>query len=194
MEDIQGMPATLLGLALRFFQFFFAAVSLSVMASTNDFPSVSAFCHLVAATGLQSLSSLALATVDVYAIMVKRSLQNRRLVSLFAVGDGVTSTMTFAAACASAGITVLIDNDLNSCSANHCVQFETSTALAFISWFARLNTRSVPTRVHIVTGFFFLLIWSLYLTFFKNPVLGNHCSFCCRNTDQETYYAKWLQS
>ncbi|CAF1831940.1 hypothetical protein Bca4012_030239 [Brassica carinata] len=133
MEDIQGMPATLLGLALRFFQFFFAAVSLSVMASTNDFPSVSAFCHLVAATGLQSLSSLALATVDVYAIMVKRSLQNRRLVSLFAVGDGVTSTMTFAAACASAGITVLIDNDLNSCSANHCVQFETSTALAFIS-------------------------------------------------------------
>ncbi|CAF2165184.1 hypothetical protein IGI04_027206 [Brassica rapa subsp. trilocularis] len=138
MEDIQGMPATLLGLTLRFFQFFFAAASLSVMASTNDFPSVSAFCYLVAATILQSLWSLALATVDVYAIMVKRSLQNRRLVSLFAIGDGVTSTMTFAAACASAGITVLIDNDLNSCSANHCVQFETSTALAFISWFAAL--------------------------------------------------------
>ncbi|RID54017.1 hypothetical protein BRARA_G01371 [Brassica rapa] len=167
MEDIQGMPATLLGLTLRFFQFFFAAASLSVMASTNDFPSVSAFwyfiqfystyncfavtpfqrkcmlvstyvSYLVAATILQSLWSLALATVDVYAIMVKRSLQNRRLVSLFAIGDGVTSTMTFAAACASAGITVLIDNDLNSCSANHCVQFETSTALAFISWFAAL--------------------------------------------------------
>lgn len=101
--------------------------------------------------------------------MVKRSLQNRRLVSLFAIGDGVrdsmnhlasqlyvlrkrrwiniqyvyvkmqvTSTLTFAAACASAGITVLIDNDLNSCAQNHCVQFETSTALAFISWFASL--------------------------------------------------------
>ncbi|KAG2269490.1 hypothetical protein Bca52824_064045 [Brassica carinata] len=39
---------------------------------------------------------------------------------------------------ATAGLTVLIDNDLNSCSANHCVQFETSTALAFISWFAAL--------------------------------------------------------
>lgn len=138
MEDIQGMPATSLGLALRFFQFFFAAASLSVMASTNDFPSVSAFCYLVAATGLQSLWSLALATLDVYAIMVKRSLHNPRLLTLFAVGDGVTSTMTFAAACASAGITVLIDNDLNSCSANHCVQFETSTALAFISWLAAL--------------------------------------------------------
>ncbi|CAF1908961.1 hypothetical protein Bca4012_050054 [Brassica carinata] len=94
--------------------------------------------YLVAATGLQSLWSLALATVDVYAILVKRSLQNRRLVSLFAIGDGVTSTMTFAAAFATAGITVLIDNDLNSCSANHCVQFETSTALALISWFAAL--------------------------------------------------------
>ncbi|WZZ33311.1 hypothetical protein YC2023_016712 [Brassica napus] len=46
--------------------------------------------------------------------------------------------MTFAAAFATAGITVLIDNDLNSCSANHCVQFETSTALALISWFAAL--------------------------------------------------------
>ncbi|KAG2308460.1 hypothetical protein Bca52824_028208 [Brassica carinata] len=138
MDDIEGMPGTLLGVALRFFQFFFAAASLSVMASTSDFPSVTAFCYLVAATGLQSLWSLALAAVDVYAIMVKRSLQNRRLVSVFAIGDGVTSTLTFAAACASAGITVLIDNDLNSCSQNHCVQFETSTALAFISWFAAL--------------------------------------------------------
>lgn len=45
--------------------------------------------YLVAATGLQSLWSLALASVDVYAIMVKRSLQNPRLVSLFAIGDGV---------------------------------------------------------------------------------------------------------
>ena len=48
--------------------------------------------YLVAATGLQSLWSLALATVDVYAILVKRSLQNRRLVSLFTIGDGVRPT------------------------------------------------------------------------------------------------------
>lgn len=50
----------------------------------------------------------------------------------------ITSTLTFAAACASAGITVLIDNDLDSCSKNHCVQFETATAMAFISWFTAL--------------------------------------------------------
>lgn len=47
MEYIQGMPATLLGLSLRFFQFFFAAASLSVMASTSDFPSVSAFWYFI---------------------------------------------------------------------------------------------------------------------------------------------------
>ncbi|KAH0899788.1 hypothetical protein HID58_049356 [Brassica napus] len=116
----------------------FRAFSSTAMADAGMDDVQRRLIYLVAATGLQSLWSLALATVDVYAILVKRSLQNRRLVSLFAIGDGVTSTMTFAAAFATAGITVLIDNDLNSCSANHCVQFETSTALAFISWFAAL--------------------------------------------------------
>ena len=50
----------------------------------------------------------------------------------------VTSTLTFAAACASAGITVLIGNDLGSCDQNHCTEFETATAMAFLSWFAAL--------------------------------------------------------
>lgn len=48
----------------------------------------------------------------------------------------ITSTLTFAAACASAGITVLIGNDLNDCAENHCSRFETATAMAFMSWFA----------------------------------------------------------
>ncbi|CDP07107.1 unnamed protein product [Coffea canephora] len=138
MKDIQGMPGTVGGLFLRFAQFLFAVVALCVMAATNDFPSVTAFCYLVAAAGLQSLWSLALAIVDVYALLVGRSLQNYRLVSLFAIGDGVTSTLTFAAACASAGITVLIGNDLGSCDQNHCTEFETATAMAFLSWFAAL--------------------------------------------------------
>lgn len=43
MKDIQGMPGTIGGLVLRFFQFVFAAVALSVMATTSDFPSVTAF-------------------------------------------------------------------------------------------------------------------------------------------------------
>ncbi|KAG5566711.1 hypothetical protein RHMOL_Rhmol01G0294200 [Rhododendron molle] len=138
MEDIQGMPGTIGGLVLRACQFLFAVVALCVMATTNDFPSVSAFCYLVAAAGLQSMWSLALAIVDVYALLVGRCLQNHRIVSFFAIGDGITSTLTFAAACASAGITVLIGNDLGICNENHCLQFETSTAMAFLSWFTAL--------------------------------------------------------
>ncbi|KAL6979332.1 hypothetical protein U1Q18_020996 [Sarracenia purpurea var. burkii] len=134
MKDIQGMPGTIGGLVLRFCQFVFAAVALCVMATTTDFPSVTAFCYLVAAAGLQSLWSLSLAIVDMYAILVGRCLQNYRAVSFFAVGDGITSTLTFAAACASAGITVLIGNDLGICSQNHCTEFETATAMAFLSW------------------------------------------------------------
>ncbi|KAG9445597.1 hypothetical protein H6P81_011725 [Aristolochia fimbriata] len=116
MKDIQGMPGTPGGLALRFFQFVFAVASLCVMASTSDFASVTAFCYLVAAVILQSLWSLTLAMVDIYALLVKRCLRNSRIVSLFTIGDGITSTLTFAAACASAGITVLIGNDLEAIS------------------------------------------------------------------------------
>jgi len=43
MKDIQGMPGTIGGLSLRVSQFVFAAAALSVMASTSDFPSVTAF-------------------------------------------------------------------------------------------------------------------------------------------------------
>lgn len=43
MRDIQGMPGTTGGLALRLCQFAFAVVSLCVMATTSDFPSVTAF-------------------------------------------------------------------------------------------------------------------------------------------------------
>ncbi|KAA8550394.1 hypothetical protein F0562_002078 [Nyssa sinensis] len=96
MKDIQGMPGTVGGLILRFSQFVFAVVALCVMATTSDFPSVTAFCYLVAAAGFQSLWSLSLAIVDIYALLVGRCMQNYRVVSLFAVGDGITSTLTFA--------------------------------------------------------------------------------------------------
>lgn len=43
MKDIQGMPATSTGLLLRCLQFSFAVVSLAVMVTTSDFPSVTAF-------------------------------------------------------------------------------------------------------------------------------------------------------
>lgn len=45
--------------------------------------------YLVAATGLQSIWSFSLAVVDIYALLVGRSLQNYRVVVFFAMGDGV---------------------------------------------------------------------------------------------------------
>ncbi|XP_077225468.1 CASP-like protein 5A2 [Tasmannia lanceolata] len=151
MKDIQGMPGTPGGLVLRFLQFIFAVVALCIMVSASDFTSVTAFCYLVAAASLQSLWSMSLAIVDIYALLVRRCLRNSKIVSLFAIGDGITSTLTFAAACASAGITVLIGNDLGECSQNHCARFESATAMAFISWFAAslsflLNFWSLASR------------------------------------------------
>ncbi|CAA7390468.1 unnamed protein product [Spirodela intermedia] len=136
MKDIQGMPGTPGGLALRLLQLAFAIAALVVMISTSDFTSVTAFCYLVAATILQGTWSLLLAGVDIYAILVRRSLRNHFVVCFFTVGDGITAILTFAAASASAGITVLIGNDLNRCAENNCASFETATAMAFLSWFA----------------------------------------------------------
>ncbi|CAN8316810.1 unnamed protein product [Cochlearia groenlandica] len=135
MQDIQGMPGTTGGLILRLSQFVPALISVSVMISTSDFRSATAFCCLVLAVGLQSLWSLSLFIIDAYALLVKRRLGNHFVVQCFTIGDGITSTFTFAAASASAGITVLI-NDLDECDVNHCTRFETATAMAFISWFA----------------------------------------------------------
>ncbi|CAK9139102.1 unnamed protein product [Ilex paraguariensis] len=114
----------------------------------NTFVLFCVISYLVAAVALQSLWSLSLAIVDVYALSVRRCFRNPGVVSLFAIGDGITSTLTFAAACASAGITVLIGNDLDRCDLNHCTRFMSATAMAFISWFA-------------VSPSFLLNFWSL---------------------------------
>ncbi|MBA0866615.1 hypothetical protein Goshw_022878 [Gossypium schwendimanii] len=89
MKDIQGMPGTKGGLFLRLSQFIFSIISVSVMVTTNDFRSATAFCYLVLAVGLQSLWSLSLAFVDMYALLVKRSLRNYIAIRLFTIGDGV---------------------------------------------------------------------------------------------------------
>ncbi|CAA2985205.1 CASP 5A1 [Olea europaea subsp. europaea] len=151
MKDVHGMPGTIGGLFLRLCQFVFAVVSLCVMTTTSDFPSVTAFRYLVAAVGLQSFWSLSLALADIYALSVRRRFRHVGVVSLFAIGDGVTSTLTFAAACASAGITVLIGNDMDKCNVNHCTKFMSATAMAFLSWFATspsfiLNFWSLASR------------------------------------------------
>lgn len=46
--------------------------------------------YLVAAAILQCLWSLSLAIVDIYALLVKRSLRNARAVCIFTIGDGVS--------------------------------------------------------------------------------------------------------
>ncbi|KAK2972128.1 hypothetical protein RJ640_007189 [Escallonia rubra] len=148
MKDVQGMPGTPGSLVLRVCQLILSAVSLSVMASTSDFPPVTAFRYLVAAVSLQSFWSLTLAVVDVYALLVGRSLRSPRVASLFTIGDGITSTLTFAAASASAGITVFVVNDLDRCDVKHCGKFMSATAMAFMCWFA-------------VSPSFFLNLWSL---------------------------------
>lgn len=43
MKDIEGMPGTRGGLALRCIQLGFAVAAFAVMAAYSDFPSVSAF-------------------------------------------------------------------------------------------------------------------------------------------------------
>ncbi|XP_008791543.2 CASP-like protein 5A1 [Phoenix dactylifera] len=136
MKDVQGSPGTPGGLALRLSQSSFAAAALCLMLTTADFASVTAFCYFVAAVILQCSWSLLLAFVDLYALLVKRCLRNSSVLFLFTIGDGITSTLTFTAACASAGITVFISNDINKCAGNHCTSFETATAMAYLCWFA----------------------------------------------------------
>jgi hypothetical protein len=43
--------------------------------------------------------------------------------------------MTFSAGCALAGITTLIDDDLNQCTPNNCTRYEAAAAMAFCAWF-----------------------------------------------------------
>ncbi|KAI5682567.1 hypothetical protein M9H77_03795 [Catharanthus roseus] len=138
MKELIGSPGTVCGLILRIGQFAFAAASIGVMVSTYGFSNYTAFCYLIASMGLQVLWSFGLACLDVFALRIKRDLQNPVLVSLFVVGDWVTATLSLAAACSSAGIAVLYAKDLKFCKGQMqlpCSRFELSIVLAFISWF-----------------------------------------------------------
>ncbi|XP_047331993.1 CASP-like protein 5A1 [Impatiens glandulifera] len=72
MKNIQGMLGTKGGLKLRLIQFVFVVISFSVMISTSDVQSVSAFRFLVVVVGLQSVWSLTMSVIDVYALLVGR--------------------------------------------------------------------------------------------------------------------------
>ncbi|VAI21149.1 unnamed protein product [Triticum turgidum subsp. durum] len=136
MVDLMGAPGTRWGLGTRLAQALLAAAAIGFMASTDDFNEVTAFRLLVTAEALQCLWSLALAAVDVYALLVKRAFRTPRATTIYSIGDWVTGALTFAAASGSAGITVLINDDLMMCSENHCPSFMASTSMAFFTWFA----------------------------------------------------------
>ncbi|SPT16575.1 unnamed protein product [Triticum aestivum] len=136
MVDPRGAPGTRWGLAARLAQALLAAAAVAFMASTDDFRTLTAFRLLVAAESLQCLWSLALAAVDVYALLVKRSFRTPRATTIYSTGDWVTGALSFAAASGSAAMTTLINNDLLLCSENHCPTYMAATAMAFLSWFA----------------------------------------------------------
>ncbi|XP_059628080.1 CASP-like protein 5B1 [Cornus florida] len=138
MKDLFGSPGKVSGLVLRIGQCLFAAASIVVMATASGFSTITAFCYLIASMGLQFLWSFALACLDIHALRKRRGLQTHVLMSLFVVGDWVTSILSLAAACSSAGVMVLLVRDTNFCRDQpqlSCSMFQISTAFAFVSWF-----------------------------------------------------------
>ncbi|KAK6161327.1 hypothetical protein DH2020_004708 [Rehmannia glutinosa] len=135
MKNFAGSPGTWTGLVLRMGQCLFAAGSIASMATTTTFFNYTAFCYLIASMGLQVIWSFGLAFMDAYALLRKKVLHNPVLVSLFAVGDWVTATLSLAASASSAGITVLYFGDLGGCSlVEECTKYQMAVALAFLSW------------------------------------------------------------
>ncbi|KAK9104571.1 hypothetical protein Scep_021415 [Stephania cephalantha] len=93
MKKLFGGPGTVGGLVLRIGQCLFASSpSIGAVVSALGFSGYTAFCYLIASMGLQVLWSFGLACLDVYALRIKRDLQNPILVSLFVVGDWGPST------------------------------------------------------------------------------------------------------
>ncbi|WOL09293.1 CASP-like protein 5B3 [Canna indica] len=137
MKVVVGSPGTWSGLLLRVGQCAFAGASIGVMLSAYGFSNYTAFCYLIASMGLQALWSFGLLCLDIFALKYERDLHNPLLVSLFVVGDWVTATLSLAAACSSAGVTVLFVKDLNFCEKYHqfsCGRFQISIAMAFVTW------------------------------------------------------------
>ncbi|CAN1279471.1 CASP-like protein 5B3 [Linum perenne] len=135
MRDFAGTPGTLTALFLRISQCVFAAASITAISTTSSFFNFTAFCYLIASMGLQVIWSFGLALLDAYALLRGKILHNSLLVSLFAVGDWVTATLSLAAASASAGITILLFHDLGHCGLlGECQKYQMAVALAFLSW------------------------------------------------------------
>ncbi|KAK1355277.1 hypothetical protein POM88_048533 [Heracleum sosnowskyi] len=138
MKEVFGSPGKVSGLVLRIGQFLSAGASCGAMTSAPGFSVSTAFCYLIASMGIQALWTFVLACVDIKAIRLRRGLQSRTLVSLFAVGDWVTSIVSLGAASSSAAVMFLFVVDTELCNIDQnlgCNMIEISIALAFFSWF-----------------------------------------------------------
>uniref|UniRef100_A0A7N0V4Q6 CASP-like protein n=1 Tax=Kalanchoe fedtschenkoi TaxID=63787 RepID=A0A7N0V4Q6_KALFE len=138
MKNLFGSPGRVSGLVMRVLQCLFASASVGIMVSSSGFSTSTAFCYLIVSMGIQFLWSFALACLDMHALRIKKDLQNHLLVSLFAVGDWVTSILSLAAACSSAGVVVLYAKDTKLCKDQkplNCEGFQIAIVMAFVSWF-----------------------------------------------------------
>uniref|UniRef100_A0ACD5XGD1 Uncharacterized protein n=1 Tax=Avena sativa TaxID=4498 RepID=A0ACD5XGD1_AVESA len=135
MEVVPGKPGTLLGLGLRSVQLGCGAITLVIMASI-DFTTSPSFRFLVAASGLLCFWSMSLASLDIYALRIKRHL--RHLDWFFTIGDGIVGAIIFTAASMAGGITDFIRSDGKECAEHHCARYVVSTVFEFLGFFALL--------------------------------------------------------
>ncbi|XP_076905964.1 CASP-like protein 5B1 [Bidens hawaiensis] len=139
MKSLFGSPGKVSELVLRTGQCLFAACSLAVMASASGFSTATSFCFLIAAMGLQVLWSFGLACLDIHALRLKKDLHNHVVLSLLVIGDWVTTILSLAAACSSAGVMVVFMKDTDICTRSQitlsCNTFQVAVVLAFVAWF-----------------------------------------------------------
>ncbi|XP_047318597.1 CASP-like protein 5B3 [Impatiens glandulifera] len=135
MKDFAGTPGTVSGLVLRICQCIFAVASITAMATSETFISVTAFCYLIASMGWQVIWSCTLTFLDAYALANNKLIHNQLTVSFFLIGDWVTAILSLAAASSSAGITILYFNDMGHCVLeDYCIKYQMSVVFAFFAW------------------------------------------------------------
>ncbi|XP_047324354.1 uncharacterized protein LOC124927897 isoform X1 [Impatiens glandulifera] len=136
MTDIQGMPGTKGGLVLRLIQLVLAGISLCVIVTTRNFPmDITSFRYFMVSVVIECTWTLCMAMVDIYALSVGHRLLNHVMMTLFTIGDGVTSILLFAASSGCAGVIYFIQHELDRSSENRCTPFAYAVGLALTSWF-----------------------------------------------------------
>ncbi|KAL6600596.1 hypothetical protein ACP70R_045396 [Stipagrostis hirtigluma subsp. patula] len=117
MKDVAGSPGTWGGLALRVSQCVCTAASLVAITTAQGNDSFSAFIFLGISMELQLLWSFCLACLDIHSLRTNMDLRDPALIGALVVKDWIMGINSLAAACASAGLTILLDRDAQVCRA-----------------------------------------------------------------------------